>query len=325
MTGLVTLLAIGFVTAVLLLALTMMHRLTHPPRKTYAWAVSRSRPGTPGELPSPRAFSAVEIAPLGTRLPAWDIPGDKPEGPLVIFTPGWGDSRLGVLPRLDALLPFASRVLAWDPSGQGDAAGTCDLGVREAELLTAIIADEARDAGVAARGVVLYGSSLGAGVSLVSASDPHAAPHARAVIAEGVYRLARTPAFNVMRLSALPYRLNGPLAFALLGLSRSGWRGFDRAEHAARLACPLLVLHGEADEVSPPEDARAVAAAARRVTLAMIPAGTHNELWTDESTRPACVAAVAEFLGMVAAGGGGSPWAWTDAGRAATLPTQPGA
>jgi pimeloyl-ACP methyl ester carboxylesterase len=315
MIGLLLLLLVGLVPSVTLMTVLMMHRLTHPPRKTYAWAVSRSKPGTPMELPSARAFEAVLLKLGGRELPGWRIVGDDPRGPLVVHTPGWGDSRLGVLPRLEGFLARASAVLTWDPPGLGDAEGTCDLGVSEPRLLAELVEREIEgDPSLVDRGIVLFGSSLGGSVSIVTAASRDVAPatafHARlseraraairGVLAEAPYRLAPTPAHNVMELSGLPHRVNGALAFWLLGLTRGGpaWRGFDRALHAANLGCPLLVVHPELDEVSPLEDGQAIAAAVPggRGRLAVIAGGSHNTLWTDEATRGETVRAVRGFF-----------------------------
>lgn len=305
--GLFTLLGVGLVSAIALAAITMAHRLAHPPRKTYAWAVSRQRAGTPMELVPPRAFEAVRLRLKGNECPAWEIAGENPSGPLVIFTPGWGDSKLGVLTRLDPVIRHASRLIAWDPPGHGetDASTTCGMGLLEPALLEELIRQQVEsEPALGSRGVMLFGSSLGAGVSIVSGGTDRAGA-VRGVIAEAPYRLARTPASNVMRLSGLPYRVNGPIAFLMLGARRGSvfWKGFDRAGHARRLACPLLVLHGTDDEVCPIADGEAIAAAAPKGKLATIVGGNHNELWVDERTRGACVAAVGEFLDGIAGTG----------------------
>jgi fermentation-respiration switch protein FrsA (DUF1100 family) len=124
------------------------------------------------------------------------------------------------------------------------------------------------------------------------------------VIAEAPYRLPRTPARNVLRLSGLPHSWNVAPAFWMLGL-RLGvgvrWRGFDRAEHAARLTSPLLVLHGDADAVCPLIDAEAIVERARAAgvaaQLAVIAGGSHNGLWTDERWARQCRRVVAGWMG----------------------------
>ena len=45
--------------------------LTHPPRRTYASAIARGRPGDPGELDRPREFHSWSFRTRGMRLPVW--------------------------------------------------------------------------------------------------------------------------------------------------------------------------------------------------------------------------------------------------------------
>lgn len=296
--GLATILAQGLVIAFALSVWWVARRIRRPPRRTYASALARGKPGDPSELLSPREFTEWSLDWRGLRLPVWDIPGDAPSGPVIVCTPGWADSRLGALSRLPALLPHASRVIAWDPPGLGDAPNWprgplsgWPMGTREHEMLHAMLerlGDE--------RPVVLFGWSAGGGISIVAAADH---PSITGVIAEAPYRLAWTPAFRVLRMMKLPWRVNGPVAFALMGI-RLGvgprWRAFDRAEHASRLRCPLLVLHGDQDEVCPIDDGRAIANAAPRGTLAIIAGGHHNDLWTDETLAQRCADAIDRFL-----------------------------
>lgn len=299
--GLLQLLALGLVIAILMAALYAGWMLTHPPRRTYASAVARARPGDPSELPAPRPFSTWQFEHDGAAFPIWDIPGDDPRGPVILMTHGWADSRLGALQRLGPVLPVASRILAWDLRGHGEATGLCRLGTREVEDLVALI-DHIR-AGDPARPVVLFGWSLGAGVSIAAAARPEISPHITGVIAEAPYRLPWTPARRVMHARGLPYRANLPIAFFVLGLLLGAgprWRNFDRARHAARLRCPLLVLHGEHDAICPVEDGRAIAEA-RHGTLAVIPHGGHNNLWTEPGPLADCSARLRTFLASLLA------------------------
>lgn len=288
MAGLAVLLGVGLFVAYAAAVLLVMLRLRRPPRRTYATAVARGIPGDPRELDQPRRFRAFDLGDVAPEarpreIPCWDIEGDDPGGPIVILTPGWGDSRIGALARVSAIAPAASRIFAWDPPGQGDAPGLCALGTREHRLLgmLARYAAELHD-----RDVVLQGWSLGAGTSIVTAAGCAKDADARiiGVIAEAPYREAWTPAFRVLDLSGLPWRANGPVAFALLGL-RLGvgprWRGFDRAAHAQRVRVPAVVVHGSEDEVCPIEDGRAIAEAAPRGSLVVIEGGHHNDLWVD--------------------------------------------
>jgi len=299
--GFVVILLVGLLVMVAAMTLWTIRRLRRPPRRTFASAVARGQPSDPSELPTPRAFEAwplsCRVRGRSMELPVWDIAGDDPLGPVIVCTPGWSDSKLGALQRMAALAPACSRVLAWDPPGHGEAPGRCTLGTHEPEALGALL-DALSDEALA-RGVVLFGWSLGAGVAIVTAARRGADGRIMAVIAEAPYRLPMTPARNVVRLSGMPWTPNGPLAFTILGVSLGvgpRWNGFDRADYAGRLACPLLVLHGTADAVCPIEDGRAIARAATRGAVIAIEGADHNNLWTDERFRPQSVRATIDFI-----------------------------
>lgn len=301
MIGLLTILAYGLALTIAGATWWTMHRLRRPPRRTYASAIARGVPGDPSELPTPRSFETwtvtCTIRSQTLELPIWDIESEAGDGPVVICTPGWGDSRVGALARVDALAPVASRILAWDPPGLGETPGLCDLGLREHQAIHCIIDQLSEE--TQRRGVVLYGWSLGAGASIVAAAKLANDPRVRGVIAEAPYRLPQTPARNVMRNAGMPWAINGPIAFWLLGL-RLGvgprWRDFDRAAHARRMSQPLLVVHGSQDDVCPIDDGRAIAHAAGRGLLVSIKGAHHNDLWTEPSFEAQCRRTVQDFI-----------------------------
>lgn len=304
MIGFIVILGLGLVVAIAGATWWTIRRLRIPPRRTYASAVARGLPADPSELDTPRAFESWSLScrvhGASVELPVWDIEGDDPDGPVVVCTPGWGDSKIGALARMSGLAPAASRIIAWDPPGHGEAPGRCLLGAHEHEALGAIIdrlSDEAQ-----ARGVILYGWSLGAGVSIVAGAEHADDPRILGVIAEAPYRLPMTPARNVIRLAGMPWTPNGPTAFALLGVTLGvgpTWRGFDRAIHAARLSQPMLVLQGTLDAVCPVDDGRTIARAAPQGVFIAIQAGDHSDLWTDERFRPQCERATIDFIRSV--------------------------
>lgn len=298
--GLTIILAQGLLVAMLLTSWWIARRIRRPPRRTYASAVARSQPGDPSELPSARRFTEWSLEWRGVALPVWDIPGDDPSGPVVICTPGWADSKIGALARLDPVIGTSSRVIAWDPPGLGEAPdwprrfiGGWPMGTADVDALLALTER------VGAPDVILFGWSAGAGTSIVAATRDS---RVVGVIAEGPYRMPWTPARNVLRAMRMPWNIVGPLAFAAMGI-RLGvgprWKGkggFDRAEHAKKVSCPLLVLHGSDDEVCPLSDGQQIAGAARRGEIAVISGGHHNDLWTDDRLRAECVQVVEGFL-----------------------------
>jgi pimeloyl-ACP methyl ester carboxylesterase len=323
--GLLTLLLTG---AALLWCIVTLHTarvLTRPPRRGTGYAIARDLPPDPAAWAVaahwPRAvrFQAwIHRTSEGLDLPVWDVTGERADGPLAVLSHGWGESKITTLPRLGVLLPLCSRIVLWDMPGHADAPGTCRLGTREADELVRLVRSLREPAGGVAespgRPLVLWGFSLGAGVSLAAAAKlcseqtadapgPAASLPGMAVIAEAPYALPATPARRVLMLRGLPWRLNlGPALGALGVLWGLGpWWGragsaFDRREQARRLGpTPVLVLAPEHDEVCPIEDARAIAAAASG-RLVVVPGATHTRVWTDPAPRRAAEREVHAFI-----------------------------
>jgi pimeloyl-ACP methyl ester carboxylesterase len=299
--GLLILLGVGLAVAWGLAVGGVAWVLSHPPRRTYASAVSRGRPGDPSELEPERRFESWTFrSGKGRELPVWEIGGDDPEGPIIVATHGWADSRIGGLVRVGALARRASTLILWDIAGHGETGGRCTLGVDEAEDLQSLLSALRREVGDTRGGeraaIVLYGWSLGAGVSIEVAARGGGVA---GVIAEAPYRLALTPARNVLRERGLPWR--GVLIAAPWLIS---WRvgtqtrplRYDRARHASKLPCPLVVIHGDADAVCPIQDGRDIAAAAPQGQIVEVAGAGHNDLWTDDRFAPICADAVREFL-----------------------------
>ena len=77
------------------------------------------------------------------------------------------------------------------------------------------------------------------------------------------------------------------------------WIHFDRTEHAEKLACPLLVVHGTEDTTCPVEDGREIAEAAPEGTFVPIEGAGHNDLWSDDAFQAQISGAVRDFLANV--------------------------
>ncbi len=299
--GLVGLLGAGLLLGIGVMIAWTATVLARPPRRTYASSLAKGLPGDPGELRDrPRPFESWTLDRRGVLLRVWEIAGDEPRGPAVVLTHGWGSSRIGALTRLGPLLARSSLVVAWDLRGHGESGGSCTHGVHEVDDLLALI-----DRIDQRRPIVLMGWSLGAGVSIAVAAR---SSRVTGVVAECPYRHVRTPAQNMMIAMGMPWRLNLGPALGLLaliqrcpGLGRASGP-FDRAADAARLNCPLLVLHGTEDPVSPLDDGRSIAAAAPKGRFVAVGGGGHSGMWVDARTAPACETAVASFLDDLAGG-----------------------
>ncbi len=259
----------------------LLYGLAHPPRTTYASAIARGLPTDPGELGL--AFEEVTLSLSdGRDTPGWIVRGDKPTGPVVIVSHGWGDGRYGAQLWAPMFLPHASRVVFYDMRGHGESrARTSRCGLVEPDDLRAVMDRLGGDR------FVLMGYSMGACVSLVAAAKDAQAGRERVagVIADGVYRWWDEPIAGMFRLRRWPPQPLCWLAGAWMWLTHAEFRCFDRAAWATQLRCPLLVLHGTADPICPVTSAQAVAAATPRATCELFEGAGHLDLATAEPQR----------------------------------------
>ena len=223
--------------------------------------------------------SAVSAPPLGVkerwittkdrvRLHAWYAAG-APAKATLIWSHGNGGNIAG---RVDVLLALAAHglnVLAYDYRGYGRSGGRPhEAGV----YLDAQAAyDSERRRGVPAARIICFGESLGGAVSIHLASTRSCA---------GV---AVVSSFTSLRDVARHHF--GPLALVV------GSR-FDALARVRDLTVPILVAHGDRDEIVPFELGEQLFAAANRRKRFFRAVGAHHN---DVFASPGLITAVAEF------------------------------
>ena len=314
--GLIILFLTAAAIIVAIATLALIHCLRNPPRLTYAAALARRLPTEPSEI-GLEGEECSFVLDDNTRAPGWVIRGQKPDGPTVIISHAWSDSRYGSLTRAPLLAPHVSRIIIYDLRGHGDHTypHSTLTALEPDDLIT--IARQVDDGSP----IVLMGVSMGAGIAIVGGaklwekesgvrsqgSEPpglgssEPSLHVAGVIVEGVYREMMEPVAGLVRRKGWPAQ---PMAFLAdahlrfwLGIGHGKHRrvhGHDRAMHAAKLTCPLLILHGENDNISSPASAKSIAEAARKGTLVMFPGQGHNNLAKADPDRYA--AALAAFF-----------------------------
>lgn len=215
-------------------------------------------------------FARTDV-PVAGADPVGVLAGGPPGGPPVLFFMG-NAGALGLFePWLALHADAGRRVVAMEYRGGGGLAGQPS----EARLKADALAVHDWLAGQGAP-VAVHGFSLGAGLAV------HVA--ARRPLAAAILEAPFSSACRIMARAAL-------LPACLMPVQR-----WDSAAEAGAVAAPVLVVHGDADEVIPIAEgqrlARAFEVAGGDVVFEAVPAGRHGDL----PTIPAYRDAVARFL-----------------------------
>lgn len=257
---------------------------------------------TPGDLGLP--FEATTARSGDLELPAWFIPAREGRpGPGVALVHGWESARDRTLPNAVFLHAAGFHCLAIDVRGHGaNPAEALPLSAGEFGL-DAIAAFEALVARPEVSVGAVAGHSMGAiGAILAGAADRRVAAVVATSGPADPYRLTR----QTFRLARLP--IPDVIAYPLAWLTTRVYlkpRGHTVAEISATRAIsryrgPILLAHGDEDQVVPFAHMERLAAAARAsraaddavVETLAVPGGQHSWLYED----PAYRATVARFL-----------------------------
>ena len=283
--GLAVLIGVGGGVLILVCSAALLYRMLHPQRKTYGHALALGLLTSPDELGMTYREQRFRF-PDGSTTLGWVIEGRCPDGPVVVMTHGWESSVYNSLIRVPMFARWASELVLYDMRGHGEStAKACHLGASEPDDLHAVI----EQAGNPDLPVVLFGSSMGAGISLVAASPTVYGSSRSAdrrdtwerivgVICEAPYRRGMEPIYGHFRQQGWPSYPVVPVAYLYLVLRFLRLWRFDRVEYAQELRRPLLVLHGTNDPISQYGSGRQIADAAERGRLVSFEGGTHGDL-----------------------------------------------
>jgi pimeloyl-ACP methyl ester carboxylesterase len=273
-TGLGILFSFAALLLVVIVTMATAYRMLHPRRFTEGVAMARGWATDPADARVEHTTDTVPHA-SGPATELWRITGHDAEAPVLILIHGWGDSRIAALQWLDLLRPVASQVVLFDMPGQGDSPrAMCTWGVSEVGLITDIIRHVQRDG----RPVVLLGWSMGAAMAIEAATRVDVA----GVIADSPYRHPTQAIAGTMREQGLPAWPCGDLAWVVLCLRWPRLWQVNVPKRLRELSCPVLMLCGEADTVTPVEAVRDMAASCGGHPCLTFPEAGHTRAWCDQ-------------------------------------------
>ncbi|WP_061291146.1 alpha/beta hydrolase [Herbidospora cretacea] len=247
--------------------------------------------GTPRDVGVP--YENVEVtSPLGA-FPAWRTEGASDTW--VIAVHGRNGSRgeaLRVIPTLRELgHPVLAITYRNDEGAPASPDGRFHLGDTEWEDVRAAM-DYARTQG--ARKFVLYGWSMGGGISAVAARRLPGAG-ITALILDSPVLDWRSPIAEGARQMGVPGFLTTVGQWVIMGRTGLSFDDLDHVEHAAEFDVPILIFVDHDDATVPVDRARAFAAARPDITtLVETKGGGHTGSWNVD--RDLYEKALTEFL-----------------------------
>jgi fermentation-respiration switch protein FrsA (DUF1100 family) len=226
------------------------------------WLLQRRivfQPDTTDPGPAGAAVPGARDVVLHTRdgldLAAWYLPAAPGCDRTVLVAPGNGGHRGGRAALARGLGDRGLGVLLLDYRGYGGNPGAPDEPGLRADAVAAL---EFLRSEAPGHRFIYFGESLGGAVTAALAAE---APPAALVLRSPFTALADAAA----------------LQFPWLPVRRMLWDELPVRDTVAGLAVPVTVIYGERDGLIPPEQSRAVAAAATAATTVMVPGAGHND------------------------------------------------
>lgn len=239
----------------------------NPPRRIH-WNTPRTALGAPYERVKLRTRDDVPLS-------AWFVPHPHPRG-IAVLSHGYASCRETMFPYLKMLRDAGFSALLYDFRAHGWSGGKgISFGLNEREdLRAAIEAAVERGRGLP---LVLVGESMGAAVSLMVAADD---PRVRAVLADCPFARLDDPIACRLKTifgDALGERLHLPTRDRGAQLIGAPPETIAPEESVARIVPrPLMVVHGEADQLIPVSHAhRLQRAAGGALRLWTVPKAVH--------------------------------------------------
>lgn len=258
----------GLALGILLTLLTCLtiRLLTHPKRRTAAWAIARSLPADPEDLNLDYQNVEIDLED-GPPIELWDIDlsphssssNSTAPRPIIIMLHGWGNSRIDNLGWIDAIGPVGRRLLTFDQRGHGDSAyPTCTWGRHEPHDALAVL--QWAKQRYPQHPLILLGCSMGAEYALRTAAIAPAGL-IDGLVLDSPYRKIQQVMTRKLTCEGVPTWPNLPIALAWLARRHPSFQMRDTLKLAKNINLPAIVFHGENDSMIPVATANQIATA----------------------------------------------------------------
>jgi fermentation-respiration switch protein FrsA (DUF1100 family) len=226
----------------------------------------------------------------GVRLHGWFLPARAPRRGSILFLHGNAQNISTHIASVAWLPAEGFDVLLFDYRGYGESEGSPSLAGLHLDFEAALQALLARSE-IERDRVVVFGQSLGASLAITALAASPWRQEVRALIIEGAFTSYRALAQEKLAAFWLTWPLQAPLALTI----DDRYRPIDGIGELAPL--PLLIVHGEADRVVPPDHAVALyEAASPPKTLWLVPGAGHIAAFTTSANRAELLAYLTRTL-----------------------------
>jgi alpha-beta hydrolase superfamily lysophospholipase len=232
-------------------------------------------------------------------LEAWYVPQEDAKGLVMLFH-GYDSCKDKLLPEARAFHDLGYSTMLVDFRGSGGSnQRVTTIGFVEANDVAKSV-EYARNLKEADQPLILYGDSMGAAAVLRAIAVYNVRPDG--IVIEGVFDRLLSAVRNRFNSMGVP---SFPAAELLVfwGGVQFGYNGFGHnpADYAAKVRCPVLMLHGENDPRTPLEQARIVYnKLAGRKSFESFPGVKHTSCFAADPVRWESV--VGRFLAECASG-----------------------
>ena len=209
----------------------------------------------------------------GVTLRGWRFRTSAPRRGVIVYLHGISDNRQSVWGLVARMMPKGFDIVAYDGRAHGQSGGdSCTYGFYEKQDLRRVIDSLGESK------VILFGTSLGAAVSLQEAADD---PRVVGVVSVSTFSDLRAVARERAPFFASESQIEEAFAIA----EREGKFKVDEAsvvKAAPRIRAPVLLLHGARDrETLPAHSQRVHDALTGPKRLVMVPGAGHANVFTD--------------------------------------------